>query len=697
MTYPILANKNTWYSQGSTTVDKASITLIEIKDTYTPTETVISSWDASEAKDGSIMAYVEGTKLTIAGNGSGKIYANPNCERTFYNFNNLTTINNLSLLDTSNVTNMSYVFWKCSSLTNIDVNGFNTSNVTDMYAMFAACYSLKSIDASNWNTSNVTTFESMFYECWGLAEIKGVENWNTINANNMSSMFGECKTLKSVDVGNFNTSNVQSMNMMFYQCNKLTNIDISKWDTSKVTNMGYMFGGCAELLELDVSNFDTSKVTNMDSMFSGCSLLANLDVSGFNTSNVDSMRYMFASCHSLTNIDVSNFDTSKVTDMSSMFSGVDKVTTLDVDNFNTTSVTNMKAMFNQSLALTRLDLSKKTVNAGTDDEYIAWDTSNVTNMSMMFQQDNYGASSSMLELNIDGWDTSSVTDMSFMFYGLSKITFLNISKWNVSKVKKFDHMFAHCSKLNNLDVSGWTTNVATNMYAMFHSIRNTVLDLSNFITSNVTVFGQMFENCNNLVEIKGLEKFDTSKGICFAQMFQNCSNLTKLDLSNFNTTSAKDGTIVSSNGGKSGTLKEIFNGMLRLQEIKLGEYFSFNGDGTTVNSNHIGVLPTPNSAYIIEADGNWYTEDGFSYLPSEVPSRTAKTYYAGIALVENLDVLIKNSSLINIAKEIRNKTNSTTRYKPSEMAAGVVEVYEAGQSSIYAEVIDNILYIRKEV
>ncbi|MCR4857256.1 MAG: DUF285 domain-containing protein, partial [Bacteroidales bacterium] len=58
-------------------------------------------------------------------------------------------------LNTSEVTNMSYMFHKCSVIESIDVSGFNTSNVTDMSYMFANCLRLWNLDVSNFNTSKV--------------------------------------------------------------------------------------------------------------------------------------------------------------------------------------------------------------------------------------------------------------------------------------------------------------------------------------------------------------------------------------------------------------------------------------------------------------------------------------------------------------------------------------------------------------
>ena len=40
------------------------------------------------------------------------------------------------------VSNMSYIFDRCSSLTNINLSNFNTNNVTDMSWMFYGCLSL---------------------------------------------------------------------------------------------------------------------------------------------------------------------------------------------------------------------------------------------------------------------------------------------------------------------------------------------------------------------------------------------------------------------------------------------------------------------------------------------------------------------------------------------------------------------------
>ena len=58
------------------------------------------------------------------------------------------------------------MFGGCSSLTTLDVSKWNTSLVTNMSYMFQVCYSLTTIYIGvRWNTNNVTSSKSMFGSC----------------------------------------------------------------------------------------------------------------------------------------------------------------------------------------------------------------------------------------------------------------------------------------------------------------------------------------------------------------------------------------------------------------------------------------------------------------------------------------------------------------------------------------------------
>ena len=74
----------------------------------------------------------------------------------------------LILIFRENMTNMSYMFYKCSSLTSLNLSNFNTNNVTNTDHMVYECSSLTSLNLSNFNTNNVNNMSYMFFNCSSL-------------------------------------------------------------------------------------------------------------------------------------------------------------------------------------------------------------------------------------------------------------------------------------------------------------------------------------------------------------------------------------------------------------------------------------------------------------------------------------------------------------------------------------------------
>ena len=263
-----------------------------------------------------------------------KVYLNTDSSKMFYSASSEQKIKNvldidLSNFDTSNVTDMSYMFYGMSNLTTLDLSNFNTSQVTDMKYMFTYMFNLTTLDLSSFNTFKVT-----------------------------------------------------DMNHMFSATRNLTTLDLSNFDTSKVINMQYMFSGMRNLTTLNLSNFDTSKVTNMYGMFGGMSNLATLDLSNFDTSKVTDMSHMFFGMHNVTTLDLSNFDTSNVTDMSYMFYPQDedelkdKLETIYVNNdFNTAKLINFIGMFRDRKKLRGGNGSFLTNPAAADKSWLRIDDS----------------------------------------------------------------------------------------------------------------------------------------------------------------------------------------------------------------------------------------------------------------------------------------------------------------------------------
>lgn len=107
----------------------------------------------------------------------------------------LKSITGIENLNTSNVTSMHGMFYKCSSLTSLDVTHFDTQNVKNLKSMFQLCSQLKTIDLSNFNTDNVTNMNFMFAHAAGLNTIYVGDKWSTKSVASSTDMFYNCTSL----------------------------------------------------------------------------------------------------------------------------------------------------------------------------------------------------------------------------------------------------------------------------------------------------------------------------------------------------------------------------------------------------------------------------------------------------------------------------------------------------------------------
>lgn len=187
--------------------------------------------------------------------------------------------------------------------------GFRDETHTTCSKWFSGCTNLTSIEGiENLNTSNVKYMNEMFGQCSNL-ETLDLSHFNTEKVGNMSNMFNGCTKLHDLNISSFNTENVTNMYGMFYGCSSLDSLDLSHFNTRYVRNdqMNYMFNGCSSLSYLNVSNFTTDKPgMQLDGLFQGCSSLQTLDLSSFDISGAGSVNYLFDGCSALQTIYVSD-------------------------------------------------------------------------------------------------------------------------------------------------------------------------------------------------------------------------------------------------------------------------------------------------------------------------------------------------------------------------------------------------------
>ena len=166
-----------------------------------------------------------------------------------------------SFANCTSITSTLYWFQGCSSLNNVTgIENLKTDNVTNMTAMFYNCSSLAEIDLSKFNTANTINVTSLFAGCLALTNVK-VTGINTANMKYMNSMFQDCSNLTSLDLSSFNTVNATGMSYMFSGCSALTTIYVGEeWSTTSVTESADMFAGCTSLEGGAGTTFDASHV-----------------------------------------------------------------------------------------------------------------------------------------------------------------------------------------------------------------------------------------------------------------------------------------------------------------------------------------------------------------------------------------------------------------------------------------------------
>ena len=449
--------------------------------------------------------FENGTIVHIVFDKSFSTYTPTSLYQFFCYLSKLETITGLEYLNTANVTDMSYMFYYCSSLTSLDVTHFNTAKVTDMNHMFYYCSSLTSLDVTHFNTENVT---------------------------NMHDMFADCSKLTSLDVTNFNTANVTDMSYMFTNCVALTSLYLTNFNTEKVTNMERMFNGCSALLSLDVRNFNTANVTDMSYMFANCLALTSLYLTNFNTEKVTNMERMFSFCKALTTIYASSkFVTTRVSNSTRMFNKCEKLKGEEVGwtKDKATDKTFAKiegGYFSGGIprvkyadgTLTFFLTSKETLG---ENEY---ELNSGKNLPEWVKKHSLGITKVVFDTSFANARPTSCYMWFYLCENLNQVE--GIKNLNTKEVTDMADMFCKCRDLSSLDVSGFNTGKVTDMSEMFYEcISLKLLDVAKFNTANVTNMQGMFYSCSALTTIYASDNFVTGKVTDGSNMFSNCTNL----------------------------------------------------------------------------------------------------------------------------------------------------------------------------
>ena len=250
----------------------------------------------------------------------------------FYNCTSLEVVDFHVYFMTTNI-NMSKMFYQCD---NIKIISFkNTANYyypSDLSSIFYNCSSLGSLYFSNFRTNYLLDISYMFYNCKNLSYfyLTGSNFYNSLTTN-MRGVFQNCKSLTSLSFY-FYTPKAETMWDMFKGCEGLKSLYLGNFDTSKVTDMESMFEGCSNLTSLDLSSFSTGNVRYMNKMFSGCSKLETINFKYISSRSLGTMYRMFYNCNSLKYLNIF-YLTEKAQTIEEMFKGVPNDLTYCINDY----------------------------------------------------------------------------------------------------------------------------------------------------------------------------------------------------------------------------------------------------------------------------------------------------------------------------------------------------------------------------
>jgi surface protein len=324
-----------------------------------------------------------------------------------------------------------------------------------------------------------------------------------IDGSSLFAGFSGIKTIREPVLERLNTKVFTNMTSMFEGCSSMEKLNLASFNTSNVETMGSMFRNCSSLISLDLSDFDTSKVWDVDSMFSNCISLTELNLSNFNLDSVNTSGYgmngFLRNCTSLHTLRLDNcsYDTIKKILNGSYFANG---TYIASSNFPTGDIGKTRYIYCKKENVGDLEEPygwKFNFNIGIEEPEIPDVPEEPEEPEIpLYQKDQFKGNTAIttVETMVD----SSHTDLSYMFYHCYKLESVNTEDWDTSNVTNMSEMFDSCS-ITSLDLSSFDTGKVTNMMYMFYGCgKLEELDIRNWEIGTTTKTTSMFERCSSL-------------------------------------------------------------------------------------------------------------------------------------------------------------------------------------------------------
>ena len=395
--------------------------------------------------------------------------------------NNINFNGNVQSLNFEKCLNLSYAFHGCSSFTGNGIELWNTSNLTNIDYIFYNC-SLIDSRADNVLSSSLASMNYSFYNC---IEFNSTKNVNLPLIQYLDYCFYNNQKM-NINFNNCLFSSTLSMKSAFEKCAILTS-DFTKMNPTNLINNGLdrLFADCTNfngtLTKMVINN-----IVQCEEVFLNCvNFNKPVDIE---ITHADSIRNMFNNCpvfnsavkilaptctiatslfkgcllfnQSITNI---KLDESREIYLESMFENC-KAFNQPVSTLPTKYAKTLKHLFYNCLVLNQ-DVGSLVVSTTTDLNGIFYNCSQIQSLNFT---------------NLKNWNVSNCIDFTLAFY---KCTYMNaeLNSWNMVKANMINSMFAFCTNFNKT-LSSWNVSNVFDAVTCFYKC--TSLSNQNFSSWN---------------------------------------------------------------------------------------------------------------------------------------------------------------------------------------------------------------------
>ena len=521
----------------------------------------------------------------------------------------------------------------------------DTSEVTDMSYMFKNCGVLSS--AITLRTDKATAMVEMFRNAAGITrvDLNAVEENTTLN--NVSNMFNGASGLTHVSLTNVNCPSLTSVNSLLNGKPSLTEIDLTGFHTENIQDFGGWLQNCPQLNKITGPYstlpaaeskgaaeiyVDISSATKMDSAFRDSSKLQGVYLNAVTKTN------------------------TTLADIGNILNGTNGLVNVAFTNVNSTLLTSVNSLFNTKQNLKTIDLTDfHTENVA---DFGGWLQScpNVEKITGPYSTLPAAASKGDLEIYVD---ISSATHMNNAFKNSSSLqgVYLNAVTKKNETLQNIVGMLDGANGLVKVAFTNVDSASLTSVNCLFKTKPNLkTIDLTDFHTENVADFGGWLQDCPVLEKITG--PYSTIPGAASKgdlEIYVDISSATHLNNAFAGSASLKgvylnaatktNETLTTVNGmlnGTNGLVKAAFTNVNSTQLTSINCLFNSKPELTTLD------LTDFHTEHITDFGGAFQNNPKLVSIKGAASTSTAATseIYLDISSAVTLNSTFKSSPLL---------------------------------------------------